>query len=112
MRLCTAITVCAAAALLLMCSTAHGRQGTVGSPDGTVAIDGRQLPPPDPRFGGTIKEKATDSKPWWPPRILPPKGAPNVLLIMTDDCGFGSPSTFGGVIPTPALDRIAKSGLR
>ena len=45
-------------------------------------------------------------------RIVPPKGAPNVLLIMTDDCGFGAPSTFGGVVPTPALDRVAKSGLR
>ena len=43
---------------------------------------------------------------------MPPKGAPNVLLIMTDDSGFGVPSTFGGVIPTPALDRIADNGLR
>jgi len=86
--------------------------GVPGSPSATTTIDGRQLPPPDPKFGGVIKEKATDSKPWWPPRVVPPKGAPNVLLIMTDDCGFGAPSTFGGVIPTPALDRIAKSGLR
>ncbi len=59
-----------------------------------------------------IKEKASESTPWWPPRIVPPKGAPNVLLIMTDDEGFGAPSTFGGVIETPALDRIAKNGLR
>jgi arylsulfatase A-like enzyme len=43
---------------------------------------------------------------------VPPKGAPNVLLIMTDDVGFGAPSTFGGVIPTPNLDRIGKMGLR
>ena len=43
---------------------------------------------------------------------LPPKGAPNVLLIITDDAGFGVPSTFGGVIPTPALDRLAQNGLR
>ena len=43
---------------------------------------------------------------------MPPKGAPNVLLIMTDDQGYGVPSTFGGVIPTPNLDRIAKAGLR
>ena len=43
---------------------------------------------------------------------MPPKGAPNVLLIMTDDSGFGAPGTFGGVVPTPAMDRIAKSGLR
>ena len=45
-------------------------------------------------------------------RVVPPKGAPNVLLIMTDDTGFGVTSTFGGVTPTPSLDRIAKNGLR
>ncbi|MFC7477726.1 arylsulfatase [Dankookia sp. GCM10030260] len=43
---------------------------------------------------------------------MPPEGAPNVLLILTDDVGFAAPSTFGGVIPTPALDRIAEAGLR
>ena len=59
-----------------------------------------------------IKESAKDSKPYWPPRVVPPKGAPNVLLIMTDDQGYGVSSTFGGVIPTPALDRIASAGLR
>ncbi|MFY9942126.1 MAG: sulfatase-like hydrolase/transferase [Desulfobacterales bacterium] len=52
------------------------------------------------------------SKPWWPPRVTPPKEAPNVLLIITDDSGFGVPSTFGGVIPTPAMDRVAQNGLR
>jgi arylsulfatase A-like enzyme len=86
--------------------------GVIGAPDATTTISGNQLPPPDPKFGGVIKQKAADSKPWWPPSIVPPNGAPNVLLIMTDDCGFGSPSTFGGVIPTPALDRIAANGLR
>jgi arylsulfatase A-like enzyme len=44
--------------------------------------------------------------------VVPPKGAPNILLIMTDDTGFGVTSTFGGVIPTPTLDRIAANGLR
>ncbi|MBK8754506.1 MAG: sulfatase-like hydrolase/transferase [Candidatus Competibacteraceae bacterium] len=86
--------------------------GTPGSPSATTTISGNQLPPPDPKFGGVIKEKATESKAWWPPRIVPPKSAPNVLLIMTDDSGFGAPSTFGGVVPTPALDRIANNGLR
>ena len=86
--------------------------GTPGSPRATTTITGNQLPPPDPKFGGVIKEKASESTPWWPPRVVPPKGAPNVLLIMTDDVGFGAPGTFGGVIPTPAMDRIAKSGLR
>ena len=59
-----------------------------------------------------IKDNAIQSKPWWPPRVVPPKDAPNILLIMTDDAGFGVPSTFGGVIPTPTMDRIANSGLR
>jgi arylsulfatase A-like enzyme len=86
--------------------------GTPGSPGATTTIDGKQLPPPDPKFGGVIKDTAPDSKPWWPPTVVPPKGAPNILLIMTDDQGYGVCSTFGGVIPTPALDRIAKAGLR
>jgi arylsulfatase A-like enzyme len=86
--------------------------GTQGSPSATVTIDGKQLPPPPPEFGGVIKETLEGSKTWWPPRQVPPKGAPNVLLIMTDDQGYGVSGTFGGVIPTPALDRIAKAGLR
>ena len=83
-----------------------------GSPSATTTIDGKQLPAPDPKFGGVIKDDALQSKPWWAPRIVPPKDAPNVLLIITDDSGFGVPSTFGGVIPTPTMDRVAKSGLR
>src|SRR5271169_4811660 len=86
--------------------------GTPGSPSGTITIDGKQLPPPPQPFGGVIKESAAESKPWWPPRVVPPKGAPNILLIMTDDQGYGVSGTFGGVIPTPALDRVAKAGLR
>src|SRR5580693_4223166 len=86
--------------------------GTPGSASATTSIDGKQLPAPPPKFGGVIKETLEGSKPWWPPRIVPPKGAPNVLLIMTDDQGYGVPGTFGGIIPTPALDRIAKAGLR
>lgn len=78
--------------------------GTPGSPSATTTIDGKQLPPPDPKFGGVIKDTAVDSKPYWPPTIVPPKGAPNVLLIMTDDQGYGVTSTFGGIIPTPAMD--------
>ena len=87
--------------------------GTPGSPSATTTIDGRQLPPPpDTHFGGKIERNAIDSTPYWPPRVVPPKGAPNILLIMTDDAGYGVPGTFGGVIPTPALDRIANDGLR
>jgi arylsulfatase A-like enzyme len=93
-------------------ATAAQITGELGSPGSTTTISGKELPPPDPKFGGVIKEKASESKAWWAPRVVPPKGAPNVLLIMTDDQGFGAPSTFGGVIPTPAMDRIAREGLR
>ncbi|MFO1036259.1 MAG: arylsulfatase [Geminicoccaceae bacterium] len=84
----------------------------IGSPAATQSIPGDVLPPVPLPFGGEINLNAIDSKPWWPPQVVPPKGAPNVLLIMTDDSGYGVPSTFGGVIPTPALDRIANAGLR
>ncbi|MBB3412121.1 arylsulfatase [Rhizobium sp. BK316] len=104
------------AATTLACSawTASAQQVTVepGSPGATTSIDGKQLPAPDPAFGGVIKDDALQSKPWWAPAIVPPKDAPNVLLIITDDAGFGVPSTFGGVIPTPTMDRIANEGLR
>src|SRR5271157_3744397 len=93
-------------------ATAQQVTGELGSPSATTTISGKQLPPPDPEFGGVIKDRASESKAWWPPRVVPPKGAPNVLLIMTDDQGFGAPSTFGGVIPTPTMDRIAAQGLR
>jgi arylsulfatase A-like enzyme len=91
---------------------ARDTTGAPGSPDATVTIDGRYLPPPPQQFKGTIELNAPQSTPAWSARVVPPKGAPNILLIMTDDVGFAAPSTFGGVIPTPALDRIAAAGLR
>ena len=87
-------------------------QGVPGSPNATVSINGRVLPPTPPAFGGVIKETAKESTSWWPPRVVPPEGAPNVLLIMTDDQGYGVSGTFGGVIPTPSMDRVANAGLR
>ena len=86
--------------------------GELGSPSATITIPGDVLPPPARPFGGEINLNADQSKPWWPPRVVPPQGAPNVLLIMTDDAGYAVSSTFGGVIPTPAMDRIANAGLR
>jgi hypothetical protein len=74
--------------------------GELGSPSATTTIDGKQIPPPPPTFGGVINETEQESKTWWPPRVVPPQGAPNVLLVMTDDQGFGVSGTFGGVIPT------------
>jgi len=111
----TAKLILPSLALVLLGSVSGVAQqttGTPGSPEATTTIPGNQLPAPDPKFGGLIKERASESTPWWPPRIVPPKDAPNVLLIMTDDQGFGAPSTFGGVITTPTMDRIAAAGLR
>jgi hypothetical protein len=119
MRVCCLVhAVPQLAAALVLClltgviANAQQIAGVPGSPDATVTLNGKQLPPPPMRFGGVIRESYKDSKPWWPPRVVPPKGAPNILLIMTGDQGYGVPGTFGGVIPTPALDRIAKAGLR
>src|SRR5512143_3579319 len=109
---CKLLTTVVAIASWLGSASAQQVTGVLGSPRATTTLDGKQLPPPDPKFGGVIREKASESKAWWAPRVVPPKGAPNVLLIMTDDVGFAAPSTFGGVIPTPALDRIARDGLR
>ena len=110
----SALFSCAATLIVLMIvpSMAQQTTGTPGSPGATTTIDGRYLPAPPPKFGGEMNLNALESKPWWPPRVVPPKGAPNILLILTDDVGFGAPSTFGGVIPTPSLDRIAANGLR
>ena len=102
----------AAAVTCIGVASAQQITGVPGSPSATTTIDGKQLPPPPAKFGGVIKEDAKDSKPYWPPSVVPPKGAPNVLLIMTDDQGYGVSGTFGGVIPTPSMDRIANAGLR
>jgi hypothetical protein len=89
----------AAGLLALSCASALAQQitGVPGSPGATTTIDGKQLPPPDPKFGGVIKERASESTPWWPPRVVPPKGAPNVLLIMTDESIVGANPASPGV---------------
>jgi arylsulfatase len=70
------------------------------------------LPRPEPPFKGKIGRTAKDSTPDFPKGIEAPKGAPNVLLILTDDVGFGASSTFGGPIQTPTFQRLADNGLR
>jgi arylsulfatase len=70
------------------------------------------LPRPDPPFGGKIGVTTQDSVKDFPKEVEAPKGAPNVLVILTDDVGFGASSTFGGPIPTATMDRLAQEGLR
>ena len=89
------------------------RAETLGQePQARAAVaDGQQLPKPDPVFKGKIGETYRDSTPDYPQPVTAPKGAPNVLLVLLDDVGFGMCSTFGGPVPTPHLDKLAKNGL-
>ncbi len=70
------------------------------------------LPRPPQDFKGKIGRTAAESTPDFPKPMAAPKGAPNVLLILTDDVGFSAASTFGGPIPTPTFDKLAEAGLR
>jgi arylsulfatase A-like enzyme len=70
------------------------------------------LPVPPAPFKGQVGLSAKDSKPDFPQPVQAPPGAPNVVLVLLDDVGFGAASTFGGPVQTPTLDRLAQSGLR
>jgi hypothetical protein len=79
------------------------------------AIPGRAqdvLPRPEQPFKGHIGRTVEESTKDFPQEVKAPKSAPNVLLILTDDVGFGASSTFGGPVPTPTMDRLAQEGLR
>ncbi|MDD5319452.1 MAG: arylsulfatase [Methylococcales bacterium] len=102
-RLNTVLGLLFTALMLLAFSLANAWAGT---PRSTV------LPMPEPPFKGKIGRTYKDSQPDKIPIIKAPGGAPNVLVVLIDDAGFGQWSTFGGQIPTPRLDRLAQGGLR
>ena len=95
--------------LLLMLASCQqpSEQGSTGS-----GQKGYVLPPPEAPFKGVIGQTYKDSKPDKIAITNAPDGAPNVLLILIDDSGFGQWGTFGGQVPTPNLDRLAAKGLR
>ena len=76
--------------------------------------DRSTLPIRRPSFRGASKRTLEGSEPDWGliGHVAPPEGAPNVLLVLIDDAGFGSPNTFGGPIDTPNLTRMADGGLK
>ena len=80
---------------------------------GKFKPDRTRLPISDPNFGGTIGRTFADAVADWTINMMPkpPEGAPNVLLVLIDDAGFGNPSTFGGPVATPNLTRLAGQGL-
>lgn len=70
------------------------------------------LPKPEAPFAGKLDRDSRKSTPAWPAVVTPPKGAPNVVLILVDDVGFSTTSTFGGPVYTPNFTKLAESGLR
>ena len=63
-------------------------------------------------FKGKIAKSYEDSQEWWPDSVQPPEGAPNVIIFLLDDVGFAQVGSFGGLIETPNIDRLADNGLR
>ena len=94
---------CVMAAAVLVCAV---HAAIAQEPDRTV------LPIPPSPFRGTAGTTYATSSPDPPRPVRAPGGAPNVLLVLLDDEGYGQSSTFGGLIPTPTMDRLAAGGLR
>ena len=63
-------------------------------------------------FKGKIAKSYSESEEWWPEPATPPEGAPNVIIFLLDDVGFAQIGSFGGLVNTPNIDRLAKNGLR
>ena len=70
------------------------------------------LPRPPQAFEGVTKRTLEGSVGAFPQPVTAPKDAPNILLVLIDDAGFGNPSTFGGPVATPTLNKLADAGLR
>jgi arylsulfatase A-like enzyme len=67
---------------------------------------------PTPAYQGKIGRNLAETQQWWPEKKKAPTNAPNVVWILLDDVGYGAISTFGGLINTPTLDKLANNGLR
>jgi arylsulfatase len=88
-------------------------KGQTGSPRAAQAgADGSAIPRPDQPYHGTVTRTLTGAKPDYPEPVKAPRDAPNILLVLVDDAGFGNPSTFGGPCQTPTLTKLARQGLR
>ena len=98
---------------MLLVATAAWSQDKPKAPPTKAASGIQVLPLPDFRFQGNVGRTIKESDPpEFPQPVRPPKGAPNIVFILIDDAGYGQFGTFGGQVPTPALDRVAADGLR
>ena len=95
-------------AVMALCAAALAPHALAQSPK----LDRTSLPIKEPDYPHSTVLDARNAKP--PPRfeVKPPAGAPNVLIVLVDDMGFGMPSTFGGPIRMPSADKLASQGLR
>jgi len=86
----------------------------LASGSGAATLDRSILPPPPTEFSGVVGNTYRESTPDWTPAlpVHAPQGAPNIVLIVLDDVGYGQLGSFGGPIETPNLDRLAAEGLR
>ena len=66
----------------------------------------------DTVFKGKIGKTFSESQEWWPEKKHAPKRAPNVIIFLIDDAGYGTSSAFGGLMETPMLDSLANNGVR
>lgn len=107
-------TITALFVALLACSTDGCSSPQKTTPSGTASenFDRTVLPIPDPGFETITELDPRNAKAPPPFAVKAPKGAPNVVVVLVDDIGFGTAGMFGGGIHTPTLDRLAKEGLR
>lgn len=101
----TLIQILLIAAVLFTACNPQSNDQTVSTEDESFAKYGQE-------FKGKIAENYEDSEEWWPQKKRPPKGAPNVVIFLLDDVGFAQVGSFGGLIETPNIDRLADNGLR
>lgn len=110
-----AATMLAAGALLGFLAASSPLAGLAlaqEKPIGLAAGGSDVLPVPEPKFPGTIGRTYKDSTMGTIPVTKAPAGAPNVLFVLIDDTGFGAWGTFGGQVPTPNVDKLARNGLK
>src|SRR5258708_26222962 len=116
MRINGRIFIAVFSTLLATTGMAAAQAPQTSAPVGTTVpppAPAESLPRPDFRFKGQVGRTYQDSDPPTFPQVLrPPKGAPNVLLILLDDVGFGQFSVFGGGVPSPNMEKLAAQGLR
>ncbi len=100
------------ALLVVGCRQEDQKAAPAETTPSALTFDRTVLPILPHPFAGTVDTNASQSKPDFPVEISAPEGAPNVLIVLTDDVGYGAASTFGGPIPTPTFDSLAANGLR